>query len=156
MMGFELKGLAELLERPSVHGTSTRMRRRGFPGSRGHSHERSDHARARRQVAVGDIEIELLHTPGHTPGSQRFLLTDDWSPGDTLFLEGCGRTDFPGGNVDEMFRSLQQLASLAGDPTCFRGTGIRSNQREPVPRSSAATTCTARPTCSSGALLMGG
>jgi glyoxylase-like metal-dependent hydrolase (beta-lactamase superfamily II) len=41
--------------------------------------------------------------------------------GDTLFLEGCGRTDFPGGDSDEMYRSLQQLAALPGDPTVFPG-----------------------------------
>ena len=41
--------------------------------------------------------------------------------GDTLFLEGCGRTDFPGGSVDDMYRSLQQLAQLPGDPTVFPG-----------------------------------
>jgi glyoxylase-like metal-dependent hydrolase (beta-lactamase superfamily II) len=38
-----------------------------------------------------------------------------------LFLEGCGRTDFPGGSVDDMYRSLQQLAKLPGDPTVFPG-----------------------------------
>ena len=41
--------------------------------------------------------------------------------GDTLFLDGCGRTDFPGGDADEMFRSLQQLAALSGNPTVFPG-----------------------------------
>ena len=41
--------------------------------------------------------------------------------GDTLFLEGCGRTDFPGGSVDDMYRSLHQLAELPGDPTVFPG-----------------------------------
>ena len=73
------------------------------------------------KVSVGDIEIELLHTPGHTPGSQCFLLDGRLVAGDTLFLEGCGRTDFPGGNVDEMFHSLQALAQLPGDPTIFPG-----------------------------------
>ena len=72
-------------------------------------------------VKVGDIDIELLHTPGHTPGSQCFLLDGRLVAGDTLFLEGCGRTDFPGGDVDEMFRSLQALAQLSGDPTVFPG-----------------------------------
>ena len=41
--------------------------------------------------------------------------------GETLLLEGCGRTDFPGGDVADMFRSLQQLAKLPGDPTVFPG-----------------------------------
>jgi glyoxylase-like metal-dependent hydrolase (beta-lactamase superfamily II) len=121
MMGFELKGLAELLERVSVpvHVNSEEAlfvsRITGIPMSDLTSHEHGD------KVGIGDIEIELLHTPGHTPGSQCFLLDGRLIAGDTLFLEGCGRTDFPGGDSDEIFRSLQKLAQLSGDPTVFPG-----------------------------------
>jgi glyoxylase-like metal-dependent hydrolase (beta-lactamase superfamily II) len=121
MMGFELKGLAELLERQSVpvHVNSVEAdwvsRVTGIARSDLTGHEHGD------KVNVGDIEIELLHTPGHTPGSQCFLLDGRLVAGDTLFIEGCGRTDFPGGDVDEMFRSLQQLAALSGDPTVYPG-----------------------------------
>ena len=121
MMGFELKGLAELLERKSVpvHVNSLEAewvsRITDLPRSDLTAHEHGD------KVNVGDVEIELLHTPGHTPGSQCFLLDGRLVAGDTLFLDGCGRTDFPGGDVDEMFRSLQQLAALPGDPTVFPG-----------------------------------
>jgi glyoxylase-like metal-dependent hydrolase (beta-lactamase superfamily II) len=121
MMGFELKGLAELLERRSVpvhvnsHEAEWVSRITGIPRTDLTSHEHGD------KVNVGDVEIELLHTPGHTPGSQCFLLDGRLVAGDTLFLEGCGRTDFPGGDADEMFRSLQQLAQLPGDPTVYPG-----------------------------------
>jgi glyoxylase-like metal-dependent hydrolase (beta-lactamase superfamily II) len=121
MMGFELKGLAELLERVSVpvHVNSQEAlfvsRITGIPMSDLTRHEHGD------KVSVGQIDIELLHTPGHTPGSQCFLLDGRLIAGDTLFLEGCGRTDFPGGDSDEIFRSLQQLAHLSGDPTVFPG-----------------------------------
>jgi glyoxylase-like metal-dependent hydrolase (beta-lactamase superfamily II) len=121
MMGFELKGLAELLERQSVpvHVNSLETewvsRVTGIARSDLTTHEHGD------RVNIGDIEIELLHTPGHTPGSQCFLLDGRLVAGDTLFLEGCGRTDFPGGDVDEMFRSLQQLAQLSGDPMVYPG-----------------------------------
>jgi glyoxylase-like metal-dependent hydrolase (beta-lactamase superfamily II) len=121
MMGFELKGLAELLERVSVpvHVNSQEAlfvsRITGISMGDLTSHEHGD------KVSVGDIDIELLHTPGHTPGSQCFLLDGRLVAGDTLFLEGCGRTDFPGGDSDEMFRSLQKLAQLSGDPTVFPG-----------------------------------
>jgi glyoxylase-like metal-dependent hydrolase (beta-lactamase superfamily II) len=121
MMGFELKGLAELLERASVpvHVNSQEAlfvsRVTGISMGDLTQHQHGD------KVSAGDIEIELLHTPGHTPGSQCFLLDDRLVAGDTLFLEGCGRTDFPGGDSDEMFRSLQKLARLAGDPTVFPG-----------------------------------
>ena len=49
-------------------------------------------------VRVGEIPIELIHTPGHTPGSQCFFVDGRLVAGDTLFLEGCGRTDLPGGD----------------------------------------------------------
>ncbi|AFM15686.1 Zn-dependent hydrolase, glyoxylase [Mycolicibacterium chubuense NBB4] len=121
MMGFELKGLAELLERVSVpvhvntHEADWVSRITGIAPSELTAHQHGD------TVSVGAIDIELLHTPGHTPGSQCFLLDGRLVAGDTLFLEGCGRTDFPGGNVDDMFRSLQALARLSGDPTVFPG-----------------------------------
>jgi glyoxylase-like metal-dependent hydrolase (beta-lactamase superfamily II) len=121
LMGFELKGLSELLERTTVpvHVNSNEAlwvsRVTDIPMSDLTAHEHGD------KVSVGDIEIELLHTPGHTPGSQCFLLDGRLVAGDTLFLEGCGRTDFPGGDADEMYRSLQQLAKLPGDPTVFPG-----------------------------------
>ncbi|MGA9493855.1 MAG: MBL fold metallo-hydrolase [Mycobacterium sp.] len=121
MMGFELKGLAELLEHVSVpvHVNSQEAlfvsRITGIPMSDLTSHDHGD------KVSVGAIDIELLHTPGHTPGSQCFLLDGRLVAGDTLFLEGCGRTDFPGGDSDEIFRSLQKLANLPGDPTVFPG-----------------------------------
>ena len=121
MMGFELKGLAELLERVSVpvhvntHEAQWVSRVTGIAMSDLTEHSHGD------RVEVGAIDIELLHTPGHTPGSQCFLLDGRLVAGDTLFLDGCGRTDFPGGDVDEMFRSLRQLAALPGDPTVFPG-----------------------------------
>jgi glyoxylase-like metal-dependent hydrolase (beta-lactamase superfamily II) len=121
MMGFTLAGLAELLERTEVpvhvntHEALWVSRVTGIPMIDLTTHEHGD------KVAVGDIEIELLHTPGHTPGSQCFLLDGRLVAGDTLFLDGCGRTDFPGGDVDDMYRSLQQLAGLSGDPTVFPG-----------------------------------
>jgi glyoxylase-like metal-dependent hydrolase (beta-lactamase superfamily II) len=121
MMGFELKGLAELLERVSVpvHVNNNEVdwvsRITGIPLSELTGHDHGD------KVNVGAVDIELLHTPGHTPGSQCFLLDGKLVAGDTLFLDGCGRTDFPGGNVDDMYRSLQALAELPGDPTVFPG-----------------------------------
>lgn len=121
MVGFQLPGLAELLERASVpvhvntHEALWVSRVTGIPVGDLITHEHGD------KVSVGDIDIELLHTPGHTPGSQCFLLDGRLVAGDTLFLEGCGRTDFPGGDSDEMYRSLRQLAELPGDPTVFPG-----------------------------------
>jgi glyoxylase-like metal-dependent hydrolase (beta-lactamase superfamily II) len=72
-------------------------------------------------LMVGDIPITLLHTPGHTPGSQCFLVDRKLVSGDTLFLAGCGRTDLPGSDPSAMYRSLQRLAQLPDDTTLFPG-----------------------------------
>jgi hydroxyacylglutathione hydrolase len=72
-------------------------------------------------VMVGDIPIQLLHTPGHTPGSQCFLVDGRLVSGDTLFLDGCGRTDFPGSDPAAMYDSLTRLASLPDDTLLYPG-----------------------------------
>lgn len=73
-------------------------------------------------VTVGAIDIELIHTPGHTPGSQCFLVENRLVAGDTLFLDGCGRTDLPGGNPRDLYLSLtQKLARVPDSPTLFPG-----------------------------------
>ena len=73
-------------------------------------------------VHVGDVAITLLHTPGHTPGSQCFLVDGRLVSGDTLFLDGCGRTDLPGGDAEEMYESLtQRLATVPDDTILYPG-----------------------------------
>ncbi len=73
-------------------------------------------------VRVGDIEICLIHTPGHTPGSQCFLVENRLVAGDTLFLQGCGRTDLPGGDPAQLYQSLtQRLAKVPDDAILFPG-----------------------------------
>ena len=64
------------------------------------------------KILVGDLEITFLHTPGHTPGSQCFLIQDNVVSGDTLFINACGRCDLPGGNASEMYASLKRLSEL--------------------------------------------
>ena len=73
------------------------------------------------KVTVGAIEVTLLHTPGHTPGSQCFLVEQMLVAGDTLFLEGCGRTDLPGSNPEQMYESLQLLGKLDDDVVVYPG-----------------------------------
>lgn len=68
-------------------------------------------------VTVGDIDITLLHTPGHTPGSQCFLVDGRLVSGDTLFLDGCGRTDLPGGDPQALYESLTQKLAVLPDET---------------------------------------
>lgn len=73
-------------------------------------------------VRVGEIGIELLHTPGHTPGSQCFLVEGRLVSGDTLFLQGCGRTDLPGSDPTAMYESLTtRLARVPDDAVVYPG-----------------------------------
>ncbi len=73
-------------------------------------------------VLAGEIPIELIHTPGHTPGSQCFLVDGCLVSGDTLFLEGCGRTDLPGGDPAALYDSLtHKLAKVPDDAVLFPG-----------------------------------
>jgi hydroxyacylglutathione hydrolase len=73
-------------------------------------------------LSVGGVEITLLHTPGHTPGSQSLLVEGCLLSGDTLFVDGCGRTDFPGGDSEELFWTLsERLAQVSDDTVLYPG-----------------------------------
>jgi hydroxyacylglutathione hydrolase len=69
------------------------------------------------ELLIGNIKVELIHTPGHTPGSQCFLASSSLISGDTLFIGGCGRVDLPGGNPDDMYYSLTQILSRLPENT---------------------------------------
>ncbi len=64
---------------------------------------------------LGEFRLRILHTPGHTPGSQCFLVDGRLVAGDTLFLEGCGRTDLPGGDPAALYHSLHHRLSRVPD-----------------------------------------
>ncbi len=72
-------------------------------------------------VEVGDVSIQLIHTPGHTPGSQCFLVRNKLVAGDTLFVDACGRVDLPGGDPAQMEESLRTLAKLPDDVVLHPG-----------------------------------
>lgn len=72
-------------------------------------------------LPLGKLTIEVLNTPGHSPGSLCFLVSDALFAGDTLFQSSCGRTDFYGGSYPEMLASLRRLHDLPGNPRVFPG-----------------------------------
>lgn len=121
MMGHTIEGATTLVERCqcAIHVQRDEVpwvqRTTGLGASDLIEHEGGD------TVRVGGIEIQLLHTPGHTPGSQCFLVEGRLVSGDTLFLEGCGRTDLPGSDPELMFDSLQLLAGLPDDTIVYPG-----------------------------------
>jgi glyoxylase-like metal-dependent hydrolase (beta-lactamase superfamily II) len=68
------------------------------------------------------LEITLMHTPGHTPGSTTYRIRDAVVTGDTLFVQGCGRCDFVGGNPEVMYQTLKRLTeSLPRDTRMYPG-----------------------------------
>lgn len=66
-------------------------------------------------IRLGDHEIQVLHTPGHSPGSVTLKVEDVLFTGDTLFAGSCGRTDLRGGSYEEIMSSLNRLGHLEGD-----------------------------------------
>ena len=76
-------------------------------------------------LKVGDLDIKVLFTPGHTRGSVCYLIGNCLFSGDTLFYESYGRTDFPGGNDEEIKRSFYFLTStLENDVIVYPGHDI--------------------------------
>ncbi len=75
-------------------------------------------------LQVDGLDILVLHTPGHTPGSSSFLAGDKLFCGDLIFLESVGRTDLPGSNGPDLFTSIREKAmSLPDAVTIFPGHG---------------------------------
>ena len=72
-------------------------------------------------LRIGEIEVEFLHTPGHTPGSQCFRIKSSLVSGDTLFIQGCGRVDLPGSDSEQMYHSLQKLNELPEETILLPG-----------------------------------
>lgn len=73
------------------------------------------------KVAVGPLQVEVLHTPGHTPGSVTLKVGDALFTGDTLFQGSMGRTDLAGGDYGQIMASLRRLAALPGDFKVYPG-----------------------------------
>jgi glyoxylase-like metal-dependent hydrolase (beta-lactamase superfamily II) len=121
IFGHSLAGIAELLALAPVPVHVNRneaewvRRTTGVSANDLTAHEHDD------VVTVGEVPVRLLHTPGHTPGSQCFLVDGKLIAGDTLFLQGCGRTDFPGGDPEAIYHSLQLLAKLTDDTLVHPG-----------------------------------
>ncbi len=123
MMGLEIEGVRELLNMQGVKVHIQAEEERwvkmvtGLSDSDLTTHESGD------KVTIGEIPITLMHTPGHTPGSQCFYVNDEYLvSGDTLFLEGCGRTDLPGSDPAALYESLtQRLAKIPDSTILFPG-----------------------------------
>ena len=117
--GMEIDGVTELLEKCKAKVVVHKAEAEFIKGLSSSDMIKSDNG---DKVDVGGVEIQLMHTPGHTPGSQCFLVDNRIVSGDTLFIDACGRVDFPGGNPEQMYNSLtQKLMALPDDTTLFPG-----------------------------------
>lgn len=72
---------------------------------------------AKDRLTIGTIEVEILYTPGHTPGCQCYLSQGNLLTGDTLFIDGCGRCDLPGSDPRLMYHSLYNILMKLPDET---------------------------------------
>ena len=114
-------GVAELLEQYSIRVYSNKLEADGLKKVTGISNTDMVKVASGDTLKIGDVEVQFLHTPGHTPGSQCFRIKKTLVSGDTLFINGCGRVDLPGSNIDDMYHSLQKLASLPQDTLLLPG-----------------------------------
>ena len=122
IFGMEIQGLDRLQERHPVPVHVNRLEAEGtlevceLSRSDLVEHEPGD------VLELGGVQVRLLHTPGHTPGSQCFLVEEAGNPGvlvsgDTLFLGSCGRVDLPGSNPEDMYQSLNTTLRRLPDET---------------------------------------
>jgi glyoxylase-like metal-dependent hydrolase (beta-lactamase superfamily II) len=124
MFGMSIEGLATLLEKTgggvpiyvNKHEAEGLKRVTGVSDTDLRRMDDGDTAQ------LGEREIRFIHTPGHTPGSQCFLVEGALVAGDTLFVNGCGRVDLPGSDPDAMYHSLtEKLAKLPPETVLFPG-----------------------------------
>jgi hydroxyacylglutathione hydrolase len=121
MMGHSIEGIVELLDHVDcpIHVQRDEVewvqKSTSVTGDHLVGHDSGD------ILTVGSVEVSLVHTPGHTPGSQCFFVDDRLIAGDTLFLEGCGRTDLPGSDPAKMIESLRRLAEVPDNTILFPG-----------------------------------
>ncbi len=137
-MGFPIEGLGELQARRPVPVHANAEEIEGLVTVTGLSRSDFRPVQSGDRLSVGDVEVEFIHTPGHTPGSQCFLVAPGRPgarlvSGDTLFIGACGRVDLPGADPAAMYESLtQKLAKLPDDVVLFPGHDYGELPSEPL------------------------
>ena len=121
MGGHSIEGIAEVLAKKPVKIFVNKYEADGVKKVTGVSDSDISIVESGDHLKIGLNDIEFLHTPGHTPGSQCFKVNDNLISGDTLFIHGCGRVDLPGSNSEDMYHSLQKLAELPNDTILYPG-----------------------------------
>ena len=121
MGGRSVAGIADLMERRPVKVYAHREEAAGVKKVTGVSDSDLVSVDSGDRLGLGPVEVEFLHTPGHTPGSQCFRVRNTLVSGDTLFIDGCGRVDLPGSDAEQMYHSLQKLKALPDETLLLPG-----------------------------------
>ncbi|MGP0567028.1 MBL fold metallo-hydrolase [Nitrospina sp. 32_T5] len=133
IFGMDILGLPELMERSPVPVYVNKHEADGVRQVTGISDSDMKKMDSEDTLKVGSIDISFLHTPGHTPGSQCFRVKDYLIAGDTLFLQGCGRVDLPGGDSEEMYRTLtQRLTKIQDEVVLYPGHNYGGKDNAPL------------------------
>ncbi len=122
IFGMDIEGVARLLERSPMPLHVNEHEAEGTRKVTGASESDLVRHASGDELTLGEVRVRLLHTPGHTPGSQCFLVEERGQPGrlvagDTLFLNSCGRVDLPGSNPEDMYYSLNRTLKALPDET---------------------------------------
>jgi len=134
MGGHSIEGIAELLEKDPVKIFVHKLEAEGVKKVTGVSDIDLNIVESGDHLTIGENDIEFLHTPGHTPGSQCFKVNNNLVSGDTLFVQGCGRVDLPGSNSEDMFHSLQKLSALPDETILYPGHNYSAEPYESMER----------------------
>jgi hydroxyacylglutathione hydrolase len=117
LMGQSIQGAAELVGKIDAKVYVNRHEADGVKQVSGLSESDLVRVEAGDVLKVGNLDVKFIHTPGHTPGSQCFLVEGNLISGDTLFVNSCGRVDLPGSNPEDMYHSLNHTLKNLEDTT---------------------------------------
>jgi hydroxyacylglutathione hydrolase len=133
MMGQNIQGATEIVSRLPVKVYINKEEAEGTRRVTGLSDSDIVKVEAGDVMNVGDIPVKFVHTPGHTPGSQCFLVEGNLISGDTLFVNSCGRVDLPGSDPAAMYHSLNHtLRNLDDSTVVYPGHAYSSESRTTI------------------------
>ena len=133
IFGINILGLPQLMEKNPVSIYVNKHEAEGLKQVTGISLSDMKQVDSEDRMKVGSVDISFLHTPGHTPGSQCFRVADNLVAGDTLFLQGCGRVDLPGGDSEVMYDTLtRRLAKIQNEIILYPGHNYGGSGSAPM------------------------
>ncbi len=122
LFGLPVEGINKLLEQVSVPIYVNKHEAEGLKKVTNVSDNDLRKVEDGEKLQWGALDLQFIHTPGHTPGSQCFLIGDRLIAGDTLFVQGCGRVDLPGGDAEALYYTLtRKLSKLSPETVLYPG-----------------------------------